>query len=679
MPRSLPAAIYWMQVRMLAETSDTWSEGAINWNTAPQNDLLSTGVTGTTQQLASYFHFDASTLPAVNSVVSLTLTASSINTNRGANNQVTLALVPAASESGAMIWAAREHATLPPPTLEVTTASNQPKRPGFLTATPGAGSSLVLNWFDGLSDETGFELQRRAANGDWALLQTLAPNATTFTDTTALPGVIYEYRIRATNASGSSSWASTTSVQYSGAVALTGAINSPDGNVFYRSPAIGANVHVPTNLRYLGAAVPFVTGQTLGSTIRNNYTGWLGMKFTVGSSPIVVRELARWVVSTSGSGTHTVKLVDAVTRQTLPNGTASISTAGAPVGFKYGTLPAPVTLAANTSYFLASQETLGGDQWYEGDSVLTYNSSAATVVNAANSPNGISFSNVFSAGNCYVPLSFTYSSAPLPAVLSHSMTVLRNDITGWLGMEFTVEMPRSSRLNSGAGSPRGIVAPTRSGSLRRPPVPPLAPSPSTPRARPPETSNTRPSLPPLPSPPTLATTSSVRKQRAATLGMISASPPRVSPLATSNGSSPMACQWTPAAAVAPRPRRRATASPTCSRYALGLNPNVSGNGGRPELRPDQQCRHRLPDLHLYAARTSADRHHLLGGSQLRPRRGQLAGHRPHGNQQHGQWRPPHHHRPRRDPDDQRQPAVHTIEGDPAVRRASSSFSGTSMG
>lgn len=431
-------SFYWMQVRMLAESSDTWDEGTIHWNNALQNNVTGTGVTGTTQQVASYYFFDYGSLPAVNSVVSIDLPASTVHSNRGANNQVTLALIPAAGNSGSMIWASREHATLPPPTLEVTTASLQPVRPGFVTATPGVGSNIDLAWFDGSSDETGFQIERRAANGAWTTLQTVAAGTTSFTDVTALPGIIYEYRIRSSNATASSSWASATSVQYSSGLTLTGAISSPDGNAFFRSPATGSNVHVPTNLRYLGAAVPFITGQTLSTNIRNNFNGWLGMKFTVGSSPIVVRELARWIVSTSGAGTHTVKLVDAVTRANLPNGSVSISTVGAPVGFKYGTLPAPVTLEANTSYYLVSQEAVGGDQWYNSDTVVTSSGGAATVVNHVSSSNSIVFTNGTIPANTYGPLNFTYSSTPLPAVISHSMTSLRNDVTGWLGMELTV-------------------------------------------------------------------------------------------------------------------------------------------------------------------------------------------------------------------------------------------------
>jgi uncharacterized protein YfiM (DUF2279 family) len=59
-----------------------------------------------------------------------------------------------------------------------------------------------------------------------------------------------------------------------------------------------------------------------------------------------------------------VKLVDAATAADL--GSTSVATEGATTGqFQYAPLATAVTLAANTSYYLLSQETAGGDQWYD--------------------------------------------------------------------------------------------------------------------------------------------------------------------------------------------------------------------------------------------------------------------------------------------------------------------------
>jgi hypothetical protein len=89
-----------------------------------------------------------------------------------------------------------------------------------------------------------------------------------------------------------------------------------------------------------------VTGVTT-STLRNDYSGWVGLRFTVGQYPLRVSELGRWVVS-GNSSNHTVKIVTA-NGYDVPGASVTVVTAGAPAGeFKYATLAAPVTLAADT-------------------------------------------------------------------------------------------------------------------------------------------------------------------------------------------------------------------------------------------------------------------------------------------------------------------------------------------
>lgn len=429
---------YWMTGRLLSEASDTWDEAAVTWSSAPQNNISSTGVTGTSQQVVSYFHFDSSTLPAAGTVVDFNLAASTLNTNRGANNLITFALLPSATFSGAMIWASREHATLPPPTLEITASSTQPKRPGFLTRSAGTGSNVVLSWVDTTSDETGFQIERRVANGGWTLIQTTAAGSTTFTDASTLAGVIYEYRIRAVTPAGGSSWATVPSVVHSASFNITGAVFSPDVSTFTRADAPEQNTHVPTSLMFHTPPTNFVSSVTLStSALRSNFTGWLGMRITTGPSPVVVRELGRWVLS-GNTGAHTVKIVNAATSLDVPGASAVVNTSGATAGdFAYAPLAVPVTLAANTAYHVVSQEVSGGDQWYEGNNTLTYAGTVATVDQSVYSSNGSTYTTAFSANNSYIPVSFRHSNAATPLVSGHSMTRLRSDFTGWLGMEFT--------------------------------------------------------------------------------------------------------------------------------------------------------------------------------------------------------------------------------------------------
>ncbi len=69
----------------------------------------------------------------------------------------------------------------------------------------------------------------------------------------------------------------------------------------------------------------FTTGLTLG-TLRNNYTGFTGMKFTVGATALKVTTLGRIIVS-GNSQTHTVKLVRADGTD-LPGGAVTVNTVG---------------------------------------------------------------------------------------------------------------------------------------------------------------------------------------------------------------------------------------------------------------------------------------------------------------------------------------------------------------
>ncbi len=52
----------------------------------------------------------------------------------------------------------------------------------------------------------------------------------------------------------------------------------------------------------------FVTGVTL-SSLRNNFSGWIGFRFAVGGAPITVTQLGRWVVN-GNNGNHTILALD---------------------------------------------------------------------------------------------------------------------------------------------------------------------------------------------------------------------------------------------------------------------------------------------------------------------------------------------------------------------------------
>jgi hypothetical protein len=102
------------------------------------------------------------------------------------------------------------------------------------------------------------------------------------------------------------------------------------------------------------------------------------------------------------SGTHPVKLVSASTGADIPGTSVTVSMAGGTPGqFSYTNLTSPVALTPNASYYLVSQETTGGDQWYDYGTVAT--SPTGTVTGAAYSFDGANWSTVAGANLSYVP------------------------------------------------------------------------------------------------------------------------------------------------------------------------------------------------------------------------------------------------------------------------------------
>lgn len=96
-----------------------------------------------------------------------------------------------------------------------TPASQPPAMPGGLS---GAGmvDGIHLSWMDMSSNETGFEIQRRPAGGSFMLLQSTVADDTGIADGSVLPGVTYEYRVRATGVFGDSAWTTPVTVVAAG-------------------------------------------------------------------------------------------------------------------------------------------------------------------------------------------------------------------------------------------------------------------------------------------------------------------------------------------------------------------------------------------------------------------------------------------------------------------------------
>ncbi|OPZ87410.1 MAG: Fimbrial protein precursor [bacterium ADurb.Bin429] len=95
---------------------------------------------------------------------------------------------------------------------------------------------------------------------------------------------------------------------------------------------------------------------------RNNETGLKGFEFKVGANPITITALGRLYFSPNPGNPHTLGILRSSDKAVMCQ--ATVSGTGTANKHKWVTLPSPVTLAANTDYFMMTHETNGdGDQW----------------------------------------------------------------------------------------------------------------------------------------------------------------------------------------------------------------------------------------------------------------------------------------------------------------------------
>ncbi len=166
----------------------------------------------------------------------------------------------------------------------------------------------------------------------------------------------------------------------------------------------------------------YITSTSPG-TLRNNYTGWVGMSITVGNSPLTVTSLGR-MFAVGNTGSHTVKIVNAATGSDVSGASVSIPMSGGVIGeFVYANLSGGVTLSANTSYLILTQETNGGDEWYDWNTTAQTTSAAAL----AAAEYGLPYTAIGSSnGHLYGPVDFQYGvgvSQPVITQQPQSQTV----------------------------------------------------------------------------------------------------------------------------------------------------------------------------------------------------------------------------------------------------------------
>jgi len=157
------------------------------------------------------------------------------------------------------------------------------------------------------------------------------------------------------------------------------------------------------------------------------------MGITVGANPIMVNSLGR-LVAPGNSQVHTLEIVDPVSGTAIASTTVNTQGIGAGT-FAYGNLGSPITLSANATYYILSQEVSGGDQWYDFNTTVTTTSDASLIEGVSGSAAPYTTTPAPNNNQEYVPVDFTYTLAsptPTPAI---QVTVQTNPT----GRSFTVD------------------------------------------------------------------------------------------------------------------------------------------------------------------------------------------------------------------------------------------------
>jgi hypothetical protein len=74
-----------------------------------------------------------------------------------------------------------------------------PAPPTGLQAKSASSTSAKLKWISNSHNETGFQVWRKEASGEWAQIALTPPKTTTYTDDSVQPHTSYTYRVRAVN------------------------------------------------------------------------------------------------------------------------------------------------------------------------------------------------------------------------------------------------------------------------------------------------------------------------------------------------------------------------------------------------------------------------------------------------------------------------------------------------
>jgi titin len=179
-----------------------------------------------------------------------------------------------------------------------TTIATVPNAPTGLTATAASTSAIALTWGDNAGNETGYYVQRSPDGSSWALIATLASNATSFNDSWLNADTTYYYQVYAYNSVGNSGFSNTASAKTQAAVvtapppadtvAPSVTITNPQNNAKVSGTSQTINVSASDNVAVTSLQLSIDGGVVaVGNTGSLSYN-WNTKKVKAGSHTIAV-------------------------------------------------------------------------------------------------------------------------------------------------------------------------------------------------------------------------------------------------------------------------------------------------------------------------------------------------------------------------------------------------------
>ncbi len=172
-----------------------------------------------------------------------------------------------------------------------------------------------------------------------------------------------------------------------------------------------------------------------------DYEGYIGTIVQVGEHALTVTSLGRLFYE-GNAQEHTLKIVNAATGADVEGATVTVS-GGVVDQFTYGTLATPVTLEANTTYYLLSSERVDGDNFSDWHDVMYSGSAAVCAGYVMQDGEGYTTFRFSNSGYVSLDMQFTYTPVvdveldeQIEAFMDINYTIIRNDYHSFIGIKF---------------------------------------------------------------------------------------------------------------------------------------------------------------------------------------------------------------------------------------------------